>query len=64
MPEANKPQPESSVNRDPQDRHKEREYRDKGMDRTLEDSYPASDPPSTIPDPAELVDPDQEDTAA
>lgn len=29
----------------------EQEQRDKGMDKTLEDSYPASDPPSTIPDP-------------
>jgi hypothetical protein len=31
----------------------ERQKRDKGMDKTLEDSYPASDPPSTIPDPEE-----------
>jgi hypothetical protein len=25
--------------------------RDEGMDKTLADSFPASDPPSTIPDP-------------
>jgi hypothetical protein len=25
--------------------------RERGMDKTLEDSYPASDPPSSIPDP-------------
>jgi len=31
----------------------EREKRERGMDQTLEDSYPASDPPSTIPDPEE-----------
>jgi len=31
----------------------ERESRERGMDQTLEDSYPASDPPSTIPDPEE-----------
>jgi hypothetical protein len=29
----------------------EQQQRDKGMDKTLADSYPASDPPSTIPDP-------------
>lgn len=31
----------------------EHEIRDKMMDKTLADSYPASDPPSTLPDPAE-----------
>jgi hypothetical protein len=31
----------------------EREKRERGMDQTLEDTYPASDPPSTIPDPEE-----------
>jgi hypothetical protein len=31
----------------------ERRKRDLGLDQTLEDSYPASDPPSTIPDPEE-----------
>jgi hypothetical protein len=29
----------------------DRKKRDEMMDKTLEDSYPASDPPSTIPDP-------------
>ena len=26
-------------------------HRDEGMDKTLADSFPASDPPSSIPDP-------------
>lgn len=29
-----------------------REHREEALDQTLEDSYPASDPPSTIPDPS------------
>jgi len=32
--------------------------RDEGMDKTLADSFPASDPPSSIPDPE-----DDEDAA-
>jgi hypothetical protein len=43
--------------RDPEDRavnkEREQETREKMMDKTLADSYPASDPPSSIPDPAE-----------
>jgi len=31
----------------------EREKRERGMDQSLEDTYPASDTLSTIPDPAE-----------
>jgi hypothetical protein len=31
----------------------EDEDRDSGLDRTLEESFPASDAPSTIPDPRE-----------
>ena len=31
----------------------EDEIREKTLDKTLADSYPASDPPSTIPDPSE-----------
>jgi hypothetical protein len=64
MPEPTTQRPESSVNRDPEDRYNHRAHRDKGMDKTLEDSYPASDPPSTIPDPDDEIDPDQEETAA
>ena len=40
------------------------EQRDDNLDRTLEDTFPASDPPSTIPDPADADDaggPDDED---
>ncbi len=29
------------------------EIREKMMDKTLADSFPASDPPSSIPDPSE-----------
>ncbi len=29
----------------------EKKKRDRAMDKTLADSYPASDPPSSIPDP-------------
>lgn len=46
-----------STGRDPEDRpvnkEREQERREKMMDKTLADSYPASDPPSSIPDPAE-----------
>jgi hypothetical protein len=40
--------------RDPEDRPitNERELREKMLDKTLADSFPTSDPPSTIPDPA------------
>lgn len=31
----------------------EREERERGLDQTLEDTYPASDPLSSIPDPEE-----------
>ncbi len=43
--------------RDPEDRttdpHNLRQIRDKMLDKTIADSFPTSDPPSTIPDPAE-----------
>jgi hypothetical protein len=35
----------------PAEQEDTRKKRDKAMDRTLADSYPASDPPSTIPNP-------------
>lgn len=40
--------------RDPEERPavSEKELRDKMLDKTLADSFPTSDPPSTIPDPA------------
>jgi hypothetical protein len=59
-PRQKAPIPDSSAGpteRDPEDREvnpeREREVKDKMMDKTLADSYPASDPPSTIPDPSE-----------
>ena len=33
--------------------HEENEEDDESLDRTIEDSFPASDPPSSIPDPDE-----------
>ncbi len=41
------------VRRDPEDRpvHSRAELREKMLDKTIADSYPASDPPSTLPDP-------------
>ena len=48
--------PESKP-RDPEDRpineDSEHERREKMHDKTLADSFPTSDPPSTIPDPTE-----------
>lgn len=43
--------------RDPEDRridqNSEQEKRERALDKTLADSFPTSDPPSTIPDPGE-----------
>lgn len=41
--------------RDPEERPapKTHEVKDKMLDKTLADSFPTSDPPSTIPDPSE-----------
>ncbi len=40
---------EDSDRRDPE----ERERKDKMMDKTIADTFPASDPPSSLPDPGE-----------
>lgn len=41
--------------RDPEDRlideHNEHDVREKMLDKTIADTFPASDPPSSIPDP-------------
>ena len=54
---ATKDPAQGNTGRDPEDRavnkESEQETREKMMDKTLADSYPASDPPSSIPDPAE-----------
>ena len=46
--------------RDPEDRpvhpSNEKAVREKNLDKTLADSFPTSDPPSTIPDPTEEED--------
>ena len=43
--------------RDPEDRpideHDLRQVKDKMLDKTIADSFPTSDPPSSIPDPDE-----------
>jgi hypothetical protein len=52
----NTPDPANSnnLNRDPEDRvisEEEKSVREKMMDKTVADSYPCSDAPSSIPDP-------------
>ena len=46
--------------RDPEDRvilrDDRSEVREKMLDKTLADSFPASDPPSSIPDPSSISD--------
>jgi hypothetical protein len=44
---------ETGSRRDPEERHAvhEHEVRSKMLDKTLADSFPTSDPPSSIPDP-------------
>jgi hypothetical protein len=37
----------------PVDENSEDEVREKALDKTLADSFPTSDPPSSIPDPGE-----------
>ena len=60
----------SARQRDPEGRPVPKEddvIREKMLDKTLADSYPASDPPSTIPDPGEddsLVPEGDQDKAA
>ena len=71
-PESNEqasiPDPSARPDRDPEDREvdrrREHEVKDKMMDKTLADSYPASDPPSTIPDPGEEDSLDKRDDEA
>jgi hypothetical protein len=47
----------NKATRDPEDRPTDignvRATREKMLDKTLADSFPASDPPSTLPDPTE-----------
>lgn len=52
--DANKFQPDTQK-RDPEDRPAEdkKQIREKTLDKTLADSFPTSDPPSSIPDPGE-----------
>ena len=48
---------EESERRDPEDRligeNDPQERKDKMMDKTIADTFPASDPPSSLPDPGE-----------
>ncbi len=46
---------EPGSKRDPEERpvNTRNELREKMLDKTLADSFPTSDPPSSIPDPAE-----------
>lgn len=45
------PKPEKKLPREP-----ENHVNDESYDKTIEDSFPASDPPSSIPDPDEEED--------
>ena len=49
--------PRQQFPRDPEDRavpeNDVAAMRDKNMDKTIADSFPTSDPPSTVPDPSE-----------
>ena len=49
------PAADSDVKRDPENRPAEndKKIREKNLDKTLADSFPTSDPPSSIPDPGE-----------
>jgi hypothetical protein len=38
-------------NRERSGASREREIREEGLDKTVEDSFPSSDPPSSIPNP-------------
>jgi hypothetical protein len=55
LPDTPDPANSRNLNRDPEDRPSEgkKSIREKMMDKTLADSYPCSDAPSTIPDPSE-----------
>ena len=48
---AKQPQLPSKEEKALEKRRRARKAREEAMDKTLADSYPASDPPSTIPDP-------------
>jgi hypothetical protein len=54
--------PKTNANQPNPGQHKseieEKEEREENLDKTIEDSFPASDPPSSIPDP------EDEDNAA
>jgi hypothetical protein len=51
---------DSNLKRDPEDRrvnpNDKRAIQERNLDKTLADSFPTSDPPSTIPDPQEEED--------
>jgi hypothetical protein len=55
--ETEMPIPSDSINRDPEDRivntGDTEAKREKMLDKTIADSFPASDPPSSLPDPEE-----------
>jgi hypothetical protein len=52
------PEPKGSEQPKPKNRKPEQdeEIREENLDKTIEDSFPASDPPSSIPDPEEEED--------
>lgn len=48
---AQKSKPDVSEQLKPGDREHQQEIREENLDKTIEDSFPASDPPSSLPDP-------------
>ncbi|HYG97628.1 MAG TPA: hypothetical protein VD837_00745 [Terriglobales bacterium] len=55
------PAADTDLHRDPEDRpveDKRKDIKDKMLDKTIADSFPTSDPPSSIPDPSECEDED------
>jgi len=47
------PEPKGAEHPEPTPRKPEAAEEDETLDKTIEDSFPASDPPSSIPDPRE-----------
>lgn len=48
-----KPRKNTPEQRQPSISERERKERERGLDNTIEDSFPSSDPPSSIPNPGE-----------
>lgn len=56
MPIEQSPRPSDARPEQPKGSAPEDEVREEQLDRTIEDTFPASDPPSSIPDPSDDAD--------